>query len=189
MSSEPGSVTCTAKTVEEPAVASWAPFHVVPAACRVAVGATLFQRAVKVTERVALATSLAVTVTGRAMSSPRVAVHDQVPAPLVRVPVDVVSVTASPSESPQVPWIVSALPSRPAAGVPVTATVGAWLAASAAVTSIRRVLTVTPPDGYETRFPLALRSAMSEAIDRAGECYRISARVPTAWGVAIDVPL
>ena len=86
----------------------------------------------------AFATSFAVMVTGRLVSSPRVAVHDQVPAPLVRVPVDAVRVTASPSESPQVPWTVSALPSAAAAGVPVTATAGAWLAASAAVTSIRR---------------------------------------------------
>ena len=119
MSSEPGSVTFTATAVTAPAVVSCAPFQVAPAACRVAVGATFAQRAVNGSVRVPLRASVAVMVTGRLVSSPRaVAVQVQVPAPLVRVPVDAVRVTASASGSPQVPETVSALPSGAAAGGP-----------------------------------------------------------------------
>ncbi len=114
----------------------------VPAAVRVAVGATFDHRAVRVSAREAPPASVAVMVTGSVVSSPRVAVHDHVPRPRVTVPAVAVAQTGGPAApSVQVPTSVSALPSGATAGPPLSASRGPVLTAMALMTSIRRVVT------------------------------------------------
>ena len=149
-SSLPGSVTFTERDVGVPtrATASEPPFHgFVVVAVSAAVGATFAQRAATVSDLDAPPASVAVMVTGSVVSSPRVAVHDQVPAAWVRAPTDAVTVTASPDVLLHVPPKVRGLPSAAAAGVPLRESCGVVLTVIAFRTSIRRVVTVPPPDG------------------------------------------
>src|SRR6478752_9311009 len=124
-------------------MASEPPFHGrVGVAVRAAVGATFAQRAVRVRARDAPPASVAVMVTGSVVSSPRVAVHDQVPTPWVTVPADAVTVTAPPVELQKPPAVTEA-PSGAVAGTAVRVIRGR----RAFRTSILRVVTLPPPDG------------------------------------------
>ena len=167
-----------------------APFQIVaPLVVRVAVGATFVQRAVKVTVRVAPTASVAVTVTGSVRSSPRVAVHDHVPLPRVTEPVPAVRVTSSPSTSDHVPDAVTAPPSGALAGDAARVSVGARLPVpTAAMTSIRRVVTVVPWESYAMPVPVLRRSVTREPIGCAGLASRSSASAPATCGAAIEVP-